>query len=323
MAKKTKKRKKKSEWTSKKTIAALLLALVVIGGGFYMWLSGLFGMEDAIVYNEDLPGVFFLDVGQADSILVKGPGGEHMLIDAGKNDTADELVAMLKDYEVDDIDYLVLTHPHEDHVGGADTVLENFEVKNVISPDIGADSKTWKDVVDAIEKEGCMEITASVGATYTLFEECKFEILGPVDADTDLNNASVVLRLDYGESSFLFTGDAEKESEEAMLKRVGREKLDVDVLKAGHHGSSTSSSADFLAAVSPAYAVISCGEGNSYGHPHSETLERYNGRGIVTYRTDKEGTVILQSDGEKLYRISNDPSTPLEKIINSILGAFQ
>lgn len=313
-------RKRRKGVNDKKILASVLLVLVVLGGVLYMWLMGLFGIKDATVYNKEMLGVFFLDVGQADSILIKGPGGEHMLIDAGKNDTAEELVAMLKDYEVDDLDYLILTHPHEDHVGGADAVLAGFDVKKVISPDIGADSKTWRDVVDAIEAEGCMDITASVGATYTLFDGCKFEILGPVDADTDLNNASIVLRLDYGESSFLFTGDAEKEAEEAILERVGKEKLDVDVLKAGHHGSSTSSSVNFLTAVSPRYAVISCGKDNSYGHPHSETLEKYSERGIVTYRTDKEGTVILQSDGEDLYRVSADPSTPLEKILNSIFG---
>lgn len=301
-------------------VAAVVLFLVALAGAGYLWLYGFFNMEDIAVYDDSMPGIFFLDVGQADSILVKSPTGEHMLIDAGKNDGADDLIKTLKDYGVDDIDYLILTHPHEDHVGGADTVFEHFEVKNVISPDIGADSKTWRDVVDAIEAEGCMDITASVGATYTLFEGCKFEILGPVDADTDLNNASIVLRLDYYESSFLFTGDAEKEAEEAILARVGKEKLDVDVLKSGHHGSSTSSSEEFLSAVTPNYAVISCGKDNSYGHPHEETLEKYSSRGIITYRTDKEGTVILQSDGESLYRVSSDPSTPFEKILNSIFG---
>ena len=314
-----KRRMKKME--PRQIVAAVVLFLVALAGAGYLWLYGFFNIEDVAVYDEKIPGVFFLDVGQADSILVKSPTGENMLIDAGKNDGADDLVKTLKEYGVDDIDYLILTHPHEDHVGGADTVLEHFEVKNVISPDIGADSKTWRDVVDAIEAEGCMDITASVGATYTLFEGCKFEILGPVDADTDLNNASIVLRLDYYENSFLFTGDAEKEAEEAILARVGKEKLDVDVLKSGHHGSSTSSSEEFLSAVTPNYAVISCGKDNSYGHPHKETLEKYSSRGIITYRTDKEGTVILQSDGESLYRVSSDPSTPLEKILNSLFGA--
>ncbi|MBP3322332.1 MAG: MBL fold metallo-hydrolase [Clostridia bacterium] len=314
------KRRKMKKMEPRQIVAAVVLFLVALAGAGYLWLYGFFNMEDIAVYDDSMPGIFFLDVGQADSILVKSPTGEHMLIDAGKNDGADDLIKTLKDYGVDDIDYLILTHPHEDHVGGADTVFEHFEVKNVISPDIGADSKTWRDVVDAIEAEGCMDITASVGATYTLFEGCKFEILGPVDADTDLNNASIVLRLDYYESSFLFTGDAEKEAEEAILARVGKEKLDVDVLKSGHHGSSTSSSEEFLSAVTPNYAVISCGKDNSYGHPHEETLEKYSSRGIITYRTDKEGTVILQSDGESLYRVSSDPSTPFEKILNSIFG---
>jgi competence protein ComEC len=312
------KRRKKNQWTGKKTLAAVLLVLVVLCGAFYMWIAGLLGIKDATVYNDGMLGVFFLDVGQADCILIKGLENKNMLIDAGKNDTAEELVDTLKGYGVSTLEYFVLTHPHEDHVGGADTVLESFEVKNVISPDVGADTKTWRDVVDAVEAEGCMDITASVGARYTLFKGCAFEILGPVDTDTDLNNASVVLRMSYGKNAFLFTGDAEEEAENAILGRVDQSKLKADVLKAGHHGSSTSSSEAFLSAVSPRYAVISCGKDNSYGHPHSETLERYAARGLVVYRTDKEGDVILQSDGETLYRISNDPSTPLEKILAAI-----
>ena len=311
-------RRRKMKFDKKQAIASAVLLLVMLIGAGYLWLYGFFNMEDLTVYDDTLLGVLYLDVDQADCILVKCPSGETMLIDAGKNEGAEDLVKTLKGYSVDDIDYLILTHPHEDHVGGADTVLEHFDVKNVISPDIGADTKTWRDVVDAIESEGCQDITASVGATYSLSRECKFEILGPVDADTDLNNASIVLRLDYYESSFLFTGDAEKEAEEDILDRVGKDKLDVDVLKAGHHGSSTSSSEKFLSAVTPQYAVISCGKDNSYGHPHEKTLEKYASRGIITYRTDKEGDVILQSDGEKLYRVSNDPSTPLEKLLNSV-----
>ncbi len=241
-----------------------------------------------------------------------------MLIDAGTNEGGEELVKMLRGYKVETLDYFVLTHADADHVGGADDVLDNFEVKTVLSSDVGADTKTWRDVLDAIEREGCADVTVSVGSRYTLSEDCTFTVLGPVDTETDRNNCSVVIRMDYGETSFLFTGDAEKEAEKLMLQRNGREALRADVLKVGHHGSGTSTSIEFLEAVSPSYGVISCGKDNSYGHPHQSTLNRLSTAGVQVLRTDETGTVILQSDKKRIYVVSNVLETPLERYIAKI-----
>ena len=200
---------KNARWTKKKTAALLLLIVVVIASVVFAWLYGLFGVQVVSDYDESRLGVFFLDVGQGDSILIKSPEGRFMLIDAGTNEGGEELVNMLRSYNVETLDYFVLTHADADHVGGADDVLENFEVKTVLSSDVGADTKTWRDVLDAIEREGCADVTVSVGNRYTFSEDCTFTVLGPVDTETDRNNCSVVLRMDYGETSFLFTGRAD------------------------------------------------------------------------------------------------------------------
>ena len=306
---------KNARWTKKKTAALLLLIVVVSASVVFAWLYGLFGVQVVSDYDESRLGVFFLDVGQGDSILIKSPEGRFMLIDAGTNEGGGELVEMLRSYNVETLEYFVLTHADADHVGGADDVLENFEVKTVLSSDVGADTKTWRDVLDAIEREDCADVTVSVGNRYTLSEDCTFTVLGPVDTETDRNNCSVVLRMDYGETSFLFTGDAEKEAEERMLQRNGREALQADVLKVGHHGSSTSTSAEFLEAVSPSYGVISCGKDNTYGHPHQSTLDRLSAAGVQVLRTDEMGTVILQSDKEQIYAVGRTVETPLERYI--------
>ncbi len=251
-------------------------------------------------YDESQLGVFFLDVGQADCTLIRSPGGKYMLIDAGKNNGAAKLVKMLKGYGVSELEYMVLTHPHEDHVGGADTVLGNFKVKTVLMPDVGADSATWRDVMNAIEAEKCEEIIPLPGNTYKFFEGCSFTVLAPYDTDEELNNCSIVLRLDYGETSFLFTGDAETEEEKSILENGRGSELKADVLKVGHHGSSSSTSKEFLSAVSPAVAVISCGEDNDYGHPHQSTLSALKNQNITFYRTDRSGTVLVQSNGVSL-----------------------
>ena len=165
---------KNARWTKKKTAALLLLIVVVIASVVFAWLYGLFGVQVVSDYDESRLGVFFLDVGQGDSILIKSPEGRFMLIDAGTNEGGEELVNMLRSYNVETLDYFVLTHADADHVGGADDVLENFEVKTVLSSDVGADTKTWRDVLDAIEREGCADVTVSVGNRYTFSEDCTF-----------------------------------------------------------------------------------------------------------------------------------------------------
>lgn len=241
--------------------------------------------------------VHFIDVGQADSILIKTKDSA-MLIDAGNNDDASLIKNYLTKQNIQKIDYLVGTHPHEDHIGSLDTVINNFDIGTVIMPNHISTSKTFEDVVTALENKNLTITAPKVGEEYKL-NDATFTILSPAkDYGNNTNDYSVVIRLTYGNNSFLFTGDAETEVENDILNSGLTVK--ADLLKMGHHGSSTSSSDKFLNAVSPKYAIITCGENNSYGHPHQETLQKIATRNIEAYRTDINGTIIATSDGNNI-----------------------
>ncbi len=247
--------------------------------------------------------ISFIDVGQGDSILIQA-GDQAMLVDAGTNESGSVVTDYLRSLNIAKLDYLIGTHPHEDHIGGMDDVIRSFEISTVIMPDVSHTTQTYEDVLDALlEKE--LTITAPhPGDVYSL-GDASFTILSPSEeiarqaVETgDLNNLSVGIRLVYGSTAFIMCGDAESASEEAMVESGLL--LKADVLKAGHHGSSTSTSDAFLAAVDPEYAVISCGRDNSYGHPHQETLDKLNAAGISIFRTDEQGTIVAVSDGSEI-----------------------
>ncbi|MCI8497039.1 MAG: MBL fold metallo-hydrolase [Clostridiales bacterium] len=244
--------------------------------------------------------VHFVDVGQADCILVTC-NGKNMLIDAGNNADGDGIVQYLNKQGIEKLDLVIGTHPHEDHIGGLDNVIDAFEVGTVIMPKIPDSivptTKTYTSVLKSIQNKGLKITTPKYGSTYEL-SGAVLTILGPVADYSDLNNMSVVCRLVYGDTSFLFTGDAEAEAEEDILKKSPQ--LESTVLKFGHHGSSTSSSEAWLDAVKPKYGVIMCETGNKYGHPHRETLDAMKGRNIYDYRTDLDGTVLMTSDGKNI-----------------------
>jgi beta-lactamase superfamily II metal-dependent hydrolase len=242
--------------------------------------------------------VHFIDVGQADSILIKVPTGENMLIDAGNNGDSELLDKYLKAQGIEKIDVAVGTHPHEDHIGSLDTVINNFDVKKVYMPKYAHTTKTFEDVLLAIKNKGLKISTPIPGDTFNL-GEAKFSILAPNgDNYKSINDYSIVLRMEYGNNSFLFTGDSEDLSEKEILEK--KYNVQADVLKVAHHGSTTSTSDEFLNAVSPEFAVISCGEGNDYGHPHKEIVSKLNKKGIKILRTDELGTIVINSDGENL-----------------------
>lgn len=245
--------------------------------------------------------VHFLDVGQAESILIKAPSA-NVLIDAGENNQGEQVLRYLRENGVHALDYALGTHPHSDHIGGLDVVVGDMAVENVILPTIPDSivptTQTYTDLLQAIAARGLKITPAKPGKTFDLGDGAELLILGPAAEYNDLNNMSIVCRLKFGGTTFLLTGDAETPAENDIL--AGGRPVRADVLGVGHHGSATSSGEDFLTAVSPGIAVISCGMDNSYGHPHRETIERLETRGIEIFRTDLHGAVVIASDGEQL-----------------------
>ncbi|MDR2931567.1 MAG: MBL fold metallo-hydrolase [Oscillospiraceae bacterium] len=245
--------------------------------------------------------VHFIDVGQGKSILIRAPGATA-LIDCGENDQGAKVLSYLKSQKIDSIDVLIATHPHSDHIGGMDTVIDALDIGRVIMPDIPDDmvptTKTYTDVLMAIAKKGLKITPAIPGDAYDLGSGAVLMVLGPVGEREDLNNISVIAQLDFGAHAFLFTGDAEEPAEKALLDS-GRD-VSCTVLDVGHHGSQTSTSQGFLDAVSPDIAVISCGIDNSYGHPHKEIGQRLLDSGAEMYRTDLDGHVVVLTDGDAI-----------------------
>ena len=308
----------------KKILAAVLLVLVLIAVGVYAYLAGFFGTAKVAQYDYTKLGVFFLDVGQGDAILLRAPDDRFMLIDAGPPKSDGALIKALGSYGVKKLEYLILTHPDEDHIGGAVAVLDALEVRTVLTGDAGAANKLWTDVIAKIDEKGCAFPQVSLGGSYDFFENCRFTVLGPVDGDSaaNTNDQSLVIRLDYGAVSCLFTGDAEKAEERAIIEYFGADALRADLIKLGHHGSASSTSAELLDAVRPIYAVASCGKDNAYGHPHASVLKALENAGVEVYRTDKDGTVIFQSDGKTIAPAVVDELTPFERLMDRIKHWF-
>lgn len=243
--------------------------------------------------------VHFIDVGQADSILIQAPSGQNILIDAGNNADATLVVNYMRQQGIERLDHVIGTHPHEDHIGGLDVVINRFDIGKVYLPRVAHTTSTYEDVLLAIKAKGLRVTEAKAGVQLDVGSGITATLLAPNSAEyEDLNDYSAVLRLVYGKTAFLFTGDAEAVSEAEMLRAGYR--LDSDVLKVGHHGSASSTTSAFLRAVSPTYAVISVGRGNDYGHPHPATLARLESAGINVLRTDEMGTIVITSDGTSI-----------------------
>lgn len=244
--------------------------------------------------------VHYIDVGQADCELIIC-GGNSILIDAGDVDAYPSINAYLQAQNIETIDYFILTHAHADHIGSADDVLRNYKIENVIMPKYSEaampTSKVYEDLLYALQDSSAKVIAAKPGSTYTL-DGCSFTIYAPNDDYTEINNSSVVIRLLYGNTSFLFQGDAEKKSETDILA-AGFD-VQADVLKIGHHGSKTSSTENYLRAVDPQLAIICCGENNSYNLPSDTILQRLDQLQIDYRRTDRNGTIVVSSDGNTI-----------------------
>lgn len=272
----------------------LIVFLIILAISVFRLLTAPPSDGNIPVHEEGMLSVHFLDVGQADCQIILLPDNTVMMIDAGNNDDDTFICNYLDSLGIEKIDFLIGTHPHEDHIGSMDTVINNYEIGSIYMPDAEADSASFRDVQKAISNKGLGAAITSAGTVIYNDGIWKAEVVAPVNYYDDLNNMSIVLRLTYKDASFLFTGDAEEDSEYDITGNIS-----ADVLSVGHHGSSTSTSDYFLERVDPMYAVISCGKNNDYGHPHWETTEKLSDNDIITYRTDTMGTLICTTRGEK------------------------
>ncbi len=323
----TKQQIRKAKSAAKKTVKAaeslgispVLIFLLMLVGVTFVYSSYLeLGSDDVpkaaaqsfISKDADLE-IHYIDVGQGDCSLILWEGAS-MLIDSGESQYAGTVLDYLDEQGIEKLDYVVATHPHSDHMGSMSEIVSAVDVGKVIVPKVAEEltptTVFYEKFLTSLSAKA-LKLTAAkpdtiysfTGTTAAAVSKTppSFEILAPVKDYDDLNNYSVVLKLTYGETSYLFTGDIEKQAESDILE-YGAD-VDADVLKSPHHGSSTSSSEAFIDAVSPEICVIQCGDGNDYGHPHAEVVELLDEYGVTSYRTDQYGTVTVYSDGKQIY----------------------
>jgi len=266
-----------------------------------LFLSSCSGLQELSVKPDSSElRIHIIDVGNADAVLVLN-GDSAMLIDAGENNDGDDVANFILSQGVKSLDYAIATHPDADHIGGMDVVISRVPVKKFIMPimpeSITPTTRTYIDLLKALDSSG-VEVAEAVPNSRFALGKAEFTILAPVAEFESTNNMSVVLRVDFGKRRFLFMGDAEKEEEDSLLKSGADVK--ADFIKIGHHGSRTSSQESFLKAVNPLYAVISCGAGNSYGHPHPQVLSVLKRLDITYFRTDMDGDITVISNGDSI-----------------------
>ena len=291
-----------------KKVFLIILAIAVLAAAFSRlapetWDS-LFektGVTDSVVSDAAMT-VSFIDVGQGDCTLFYSPDNGVILVDSGEADKAQTVINYLKSLGIETIDYCVVTHPHSDHMGSMAQIMSEFNIENLIIPELSEinipTTKTYENFLLSAEENADEIIPAQAGTTYSV-GDISLSVLGPISQNEDLNNMSVVVKIEYKESSFLITGDCSFDEEDELMEN-DYNALESDVIKIGHHGSSGATSADWLEAVNPQIGVISVGSGNSYGHPTKTVLDRLDDFDIEYYRTDVVGTVVIETDGKAI-----------------------
>ena len=274
-----------------KVVFLIVLCLLVVGCANPFVESD--DKTSVSTFSGDTLRVNYVDVGQGDSIFIQLPNKETMLIDAGEAYEADNVINYLNSLDVKKIDYVVGTHPHTDHIGGLEEIVNTFDIGSIYMPKASSTSNTYLDLLTAIKNKGLKIKTAKSGVVVLDGDNLKLEFIAPnSDNYSELNNYSAVLKLTYLNNTFLFMGDAETLSEDEITSEIK-----ADVIKVGHHGSDSSSGVEFVKRVSPQYAIIMVGEGNSYNHPYQSIIDRYLSVGAKVLRTDLDGNIICDSDG--------------------------
>lgn len=310
--------KRKPKVLTKSMVAVLVLVVVTELLAFFQPLASNWGItipslidllmgrstvQTAVYPSEGTAEVHFIDVGQANCILIKG-SEKTALIDGGEAGTASDVTAYLAAKGVTTIDYFFNTHPHADHMGGCKSIMEAVPTGEFIMPQLSKKAVPtttgYKKLLTYLDdnKDSITVVTAEVGNDYDLGGGLYLTVTGPVELYDDLNNTSLVIRMDFGKTSFLFTGDMETQSQEDMLRSGAVSR--VNLLSAPHHGSNSSIDKGFMRAITPQISVISCGVDNDYGHPHPETLKLYEDMGIEYFRTDMQGSIVAITDGEEI-----------------------
>ena len=251
--------------------------------------------ENVVLNDKEDFKIYYIDVGEADCTLIKN-NNEYALIDAGNNQDGLKLVEYFKSLGITKFKYVIGTHLHEDHIGGMDYIIKNFDIEHYYMPDVTSEYMTFTEVVDSLKEKDVKWEVPEIDSTFNI-GEAKFTVLWISKDEEEINDTSIVLKLDFKNTSYLFTGDATKNVELKILDKD----IKSDILKVSHHGSSDASSAQFLKLVEPKYAIISVAKINDYHHPHDITLKKLNELNIKTYRTDKDGTIVVSSDGENYY----------------------
>ncbi len=282
-----------------KQVASLLTSFALLLGGYcknnntqnFEFKNEQLESQQIVDSNSTLKA-FFLDVGTADCSVIKLPNGEILMIDAGENDDVEHIESFLNKENIKKIDYLVATHPHADHIGGMDEVISDYNVEKIYMPKVNYSSKMYKNLLNLIDEKSLEVISAHSGDYILDTDNLDIIFVAPnSEKYSKLNDYSAVIKIIYKNKSFIFMGDAEKQSESEIVDNI-----DSDVIKIGHHGSKTASSQDLLNKVTPEIAIISVGENNKYNFPAGEVLDRL--LGIKTYRTDISGDILVETDGE-------------------------
>lgn len=299
--------KKKKKQKLPKGISILLIIVAIFYSLYEKDIDKTFGLPVTETFKEtentNTLDITYLDVGQADAILIQNEG-HNMLIDAGNNEDGPLLVQYFKEQNMTKFDYLIATHPHEDHIGGMDDIIKNFDIEKIYMPNVTTTTKTFLDVLNAMEEKNMTFDVPNIGQNFALGHTL-FQVMYTGSDKKNLNNSSIILKANFKNTSYLFTGDATSEVEKKILSKD----IKATVLKVGHHGSKYSTTTEFLNKVNPKYAIISVGKNNSYNHPNQITINKLTKKNIEIHRTDQEGSIFLKSDGKTINITSKQTNT--------------